>query len=53
MLGLVSLCQPSLVEKISNISQTEAGMFPAIILQLTYWYRPDEIAVRLVWICAY
>ncbi|OJJ00005.1 hypothetical protein ASPVEDRAFT_81589 [Aspergillus versicolor CBS 583.65] len=29
---------------------TEAGMFPAIILQLTYWYRPDEIAVRLVWI---
>lgn len=31
--------------------QAEAGMFPAIILQLTYWYRPDEIAVRLVWIC--
>ncbi|KAL4942262.1 hypothetical protein BDV06DRAFT_211994 [Aspergillus oleicola] len=29
---------------------TEAGMFPAIILQMTYWYRPDEIAVRLVWI---
>ncbi|KAL2847871.1 major facilitator superfamily domain-containing protein [Aspergillus pseudoustus] len=26
----------------------EAGMFPAIILQLSYWYRPDEIAVRLV-----
>ncbi|KAL4962375.1 major facilitator superfamily domain-containing protein [Aspergillus stella-maris] len=24
---------------------TEAGMFPAIILQMTYWYRPDEIAV--------
>ncbi|KAI0469650.1 major facilitator superfamily domain-containing protein [Xylariaceae sp. FL0804] len=30
----------------------EAGMFPGIILQLTYWYRPDEIAVRLVWIYA-
>ncbi|KAL3474392.1 major facilitator superfamily domain-containing protein [Aspergillus californicus] len=29
---------------------TEAGMFPAIILQMTYWYRPDEIAVRLVWV---
>ncbi|KAL4796861.1 major facilitator superfamily domain-containing protein [Aspergillus venezuelensis] len=29
---------------------TEAGMFPAIILQMIYWYRPDEIAVRLVWI---
>ncbi|KAL4869443.1 hypothetical protein BDV12DRAFT_185144 [Aspergillus spectabilis] len=26
----------------------EPGMFPAIILQLSYWYRPDEIAVRLV-----
>ncbi|CAG9988296.1 unnamed protein product [Clonostachys byssicola] len=30
---------------------TEAGMFPGIILQLSYWYRPDEIAVRLIWIC--
>ncbi|KAI8685016.1 MFS domain-containing protein [Fusarium keratoplasticum] len=29
---------------------TEAGMFPGVILHLTYWYRPDEIAVRLVWI---
>ncbi|KAH7153649.1 major facilitator superfamily domain-containing protein [Dactylonectria macrodidyma] len=29
---------------------TEAGMFPGIILQLSYWYRPDEIAVRLIWI---
>ncbi|TIC96946.1 putative tartrate transporter [Colletotrichum higginsianum] len=29
---------------------TEAGMFPGIILQLSYWYRPDEIAVRLMWI---
>ncbi|GKT60947.1 pantothenate transporter [Colletotrichum tofieldiae] len=27
---------------------TEAGMFPGIILQLSYWYRPDEIAVRLM-----
>ncbi|KAK2732143.1 major facilitator superfamily transporter [Colletotrichum kahawae] len=33
-----------------SVFQAEAGMFPAIILQLTYWYRPDEIAVRLVWI---
>ncbi|KAF3806259.1 putative transporter [Colletotrichum gloeosporioides] len=33
-----------------SMFQAEAGMFPAIILQLTYWYRPDEIAVRLVWI---
>ena len=28
-------------------------MFPGIILQLSYWYRPDEIAVRCVWICKY
>ena len=28
-------------------------MFPGIILQLSYWYRPDEIAVRLIWICKY
>ncbi|VUC27958.1 unnamed protein product [Clonostachys rosea] len=31
---------------------TEAGMFPGLILQLSYWYRPDEIAVRLIWIYA-
>ncbi|KAJ4264209.1 hypothetical protein NW762_005403 [Fusarium torreyae] len=30
----------------------EAGMFPGIILQLSYWYRPDEIAVRCIWIYA-
>lgn len=26
-------------------------MFPGLILQLSYWYRPDEIAVRVIWIC--
>ncbi|KIW11869.1 hypothetical protein PV08_09142 [Exophiala spinifera] len=26
----------------------EAGMWPAAILQLCYWYRPDEIAPRVV-----
>jgi hypothetical protein len=36
---------------IADAEKAEAGMFPAIILQLSYWYRPDEIAVRLVSIC--
>ncbi|KAI1076683.1 putative pantothenate transporter [Whalleya microplaca] len=28
----------------------EAGMFPGIILHLTYWYRPDEMSVRLLYL---
>ncbi|KAI0872718.1 major facilitator superfamily domain-containing protein [Hypoxylon argillaceum] len=26
----------------------EAGMFPGVILQMTYWYRPDEMSIRLL-----
>lgn len=26
-------------------------MFPGIILQLTYWYRADEMASRLLIFC--
>ncbi len=26
----------------------EAGLWPGIMLQLCYWYRPDEIAQRVV-----
>ncbi|KAL8291394.1 hypothetical protein RQP46_002372 [Phenoliferia psychrophenolica] len=26
----------------------EAGLYPGILAQLTYWYRPDELAVRMV-----
>jgi hypothetical protein len=29
----------------------EAGMFPGVILQMTYWYRPDEMSVRLLYFC--
>jgi hypothetical protein len=51
-LGLVCLLQHPCPSRLSLIEiQTEAGMFPGIILQLSYWYRPDEIAVRLMWIC--
>lgn len=24
-------------------------MFPGVILQMTYWYRPDEMSVRLLY----
>ncbi|KAL6240241.1 hypothetical protein RBB50_012869 [Rhinocladiella similis] len=27
----------------------EAGMFPGVILQLTYWYRADEMSIRLLY----
>ncbi|KAL5388983.1 hypothetical protein DPSP01_002687 [Paraphaeosphaeria sporulosa] len=27
----------------------EAGLFPGVILQMCYWYRPDEMSVRLLY----
>ena len=29
----------------------EAGMFPGVILQMTYFYRPDEMSLRLLYFC--
>lgn len=29
----------------------EAGQFPGVILQMTYWYRPDEMSLRLLYFC--
>lgn len=26
-------------------------MFPGVILQMTYWYRPDEMSIRLLYFC--
>lgn len=31
----------------------EAGMFPGVILQMTYWYRPDEMSIRLLYFCTF
>jgi hypothetical protein len=31
--------------------QAEAGQFPGVILQMTYWYRPDEMSLRLLYFC--
>ncbi|KAK0482181.1 MFS general substrate transporter [Armillaria novae-zelandiae] len=28
----------------------EAGLFPGILLQMTFWYRPDELAFRMAMI---
>lgn len=27
----------------------EAGQFPGVILQMCYWYRPDEMSLRLLY----
>lgn len=26
-------------------------MFPGVILHLSYWYRADEMTMRLLWFC--
>lgn len=28
-------------------------MFPGVILQLCYWYRPDEMSLRLLYFCMF
>ena len=28
-------------------------MFPGVILHLTYWYRADEMSIRLLYFCSY
>ncbi|EPE06666.1 pantothenate transporter [Ophiostoma piceae UAMH 11346] len=28
----------------------EAGLWPGQLLQMCYWYRPDELAPRIVWV---
>ncbi|UPL03157.1 hypothetical protein LCI18_014091 [Fusarium solani-melongenae] len=58
MLGIVTACTAAVHNTAGLyacrffLGLTEAGMFPGIILQLSYWYRPDEIAVRCIWIYA-
>jgi hypothetical protein len=31
--------------------QMEAGIFQGVILQMSYWYIPDEMSVRLLYFC--
>jgi hypothetical protein len=28
-------------------------MFPGVVLQMCYWYRPDEMSVRLLYFCEF
>lgn len=28
-------------------------MFPGVILQMCYWYRPDEMSIRLLYFCEF
>lgn len=28
----------------------EAGLWPGILLHMCYWYRPDEMSPRIVWV---
>lgn len=54
-LGLVS-CQRLWIDAVNDAernTQFEAGMFPGVILQMTYWYRPDEMSIRLLYFCKF
>ncbi|KAJ5162108.1 hypothetical protein N7492_007500 [Penicillium capsulatum] len=31
------------------LGAAEAGQFPGVILQMTFWYRPDEMSIRLLY----
>lgn len=53
--GIVTCCHaavkngPGLYAARFFLGLMEAGMFPGVILQLCYWYRPDEMARRLLY----
>ncbi|CAG9976014.1 unnamed protein product [Clonostachys byssicola] len=52
--GITLACHAAVTSKAGLLTArfflglTEAGMFPGIILQLTYWYRADEMTSRLL-----
>jgi hypothetical protein len=55
--GLVLACHAAVTNKSGLyaarffLGLAEAGMFPGVILQMTYWYRPDEMSLRLLYLC--
>lgn len=49
--GLGMIAPQVEMKKIINTQKMEAGMFPGVILQMCYWYRPDEMSVRLLYFC--
>ena len=55
--GIVLACHAAVTNKSGLyaarffLGLAEAGMFPGVILQMTYWYRPDEMSLRLLYFC--
>ncbi|KAF2635945.1 MFS general substrate transporter [Massarina eburnea CBS 473.64] len=55
--GIVTACHAALKNKeglyITRflVGLFEAGMFPGVIVQMCYWYRPDEMSIRLLFFC--
>ncbi|OKL62347.1 hypothetical protein UA08_02828 [Talaromyces atroroseus] len=53
--GIVLMCNAAVKDKGGLFTTrfflglAEAGQFPGVILQMTYWYRPDEMSLRLLY----
>ncbi|KAJ6014232.1 hypothetical protein N7540_008823 [Penicillium herquei] len=53
--GIISMCGAAVSNKGGlyavrfMLGVAEADQFPGIILQMTYWYRPDEMSLRLLY----
>ncbi|CEJ61091.1 Putative Pantothenate transporter [Penicillium brasilianum] len=53
--GIVLMCNAAVKNKGGLyatrflLGVAEAGQFPGVILQMTYWYRPDEMSLRLLY----
>ncbi|KAJ5548544.1 hypothetical protein N7513_005778 [Penicillium frequentans] len=53
--GIVLMCNAAVKNKGGLFTTrfllglAEAGQFPGVILQMTYWYRPDEMSLRLLY----
>ncbi|KAG4443011.1 hypothetical protein IFR05_001542 [Cadophora sp. M221] len=54
--GIVLLCHAAVTNRQGLYSVRfflglfEAGLWPGMLLHMCYWYRPDEIAPRVVWV---
>ncbi|KAJ5248583.1 hypothetical protein N7468_000034 [Penicillium chermesinum] len=49
LLGAVRITTFEQFGSFLTFPQAEAGQFPGVILQMTYWYRPDELSIRLLY----
>ncbi|KAH6713503.1 pantothenate transporter [Leptodontidium sp. MPI-SDFR-AT-0119] len=54
--GIVLLCHAAVTNRQGLyivrffLGLFEAGLWPGMLLHMCYWYRPDEIAPRVVWV---